>query len=216
LRASLAAAAPLITGPRYNIAPGTEVAAITTDREGSPRGELLRWGLVPAWAREPKLGVKMINARAETLGERPAYRGALKRLRCLIPADGFYEWQARPGARKQPFHITRANGEAFAFAGLWSIWHGGQDDELRTLTIITTAANDRMARVHARMPVILEPAAEALWLDPATDPGALQGLLHGLDAEDTRLRAVGTAVNNARYDGPDCLADPATLFPSGR
>ncbi len=201
------------TQPRFNIAPGSRVIAVNTDRDGTPRGELLRWGLVPAWAKDPSVGFKMINARAETLSERPAYRAPFARMRCLVPADGFYEWQAREGAPKQPFHITCADHRLFAFAGLWSVWHRGEEDELRTLTIITTAANPLMATVHARMPVILDRDAEALWLDPAATPAALRELLHGLSAEDTALRPVGTAVNNARFDGPQCLADPLPAVP---
>lgn len=208
LRERFAPAAALIDTPRYNIAPGTDVVALTTDREGAPRGELLRWGLVPPWAKDRAISSKMINARAETLTSRAAYRDAFARYRCLIPADGFYEWQARTAARKQPFHITLADGEPFAFAGLWSIWHRGQDDELRTLAIITTVANATLAQIHARMPVILMPDAEAVWLDSATPAAALEQLLHGLEPDRIRLRPVSTAVNDADYDGPDCLADP--------
>lgn len=202
-----APAARLFTGPRYNIAPTSEVVAVTTDRDGTPRGELLRWGFVPHWAKRPAAGARMINARAETLAQKPAYRDALARFRCLIPADGFYEWQAQAGKRRQPFHITRADREPFAFAGLWSVWHRGCDDELRTLTIITTAANPLIARVHDRMPVILTPDAEALWLDHGTPVGALAPLLHGLRADQMLLRPVSAAVNDVRCDGPECVAD---------
>jgi putative SOS response-associated peptidase YedK len=205
--------------PRYNVAPGTEVVAVTTDRDGTPRGELLRWGLVPTWAKDPAVGFKMINARAETLSEKPAYRTPFQRFRCLIPADGFYEWQARPGHSKQPFHVTRGDGGLFAFAGLCSVWHRGEADELRTCTIVTTAANQRMAPLHDRMPVILARGAEATWLDRATPIEALQPLLNGLTDEQTHLRPVSSAVNDVRNDGPECLADappaepaPGTLF----
>jgi putative SOS response-associated peptidase YedK len=193
--------------PRYNVAPGSEIVAVTTDRDGAPRGELLRWGLVPSWAKDPAVGFKMINARAETLAERPAYKGAFQRFRCLIPADGFYEWQPRDGRAKQPFHVTRSDGALFAFAGLWSVWHRGGTDELRTCTIITTTANELMATVHSRMPVILDREQEALWLDPAVPVPALQTLLHGLAADITELRPVSTAVNDAANDGPECLTD---------
>src|SRR5947209_10929745 len=117
---------------RYNVAPGDDVLAVTADREGRPRGELLRWGLVPSWARSPETGLKMINARVETVAERPAFRRAFERYRCLVLADGFYEWRRVPGAQKQAFHITRASAEPFAFAGLWSIWHGEDGRTLRT------------------------------------------------------------------------------------
>jgi putative SOS response-associated peptidase YedK len=198
-----------ITPPYYNITPTSEVLAVTTDRDGRPRGEHLRWGLVPNWAKDTKVGFKMINARAETLAERPAYRSAFERFRCLIPADGFYEWQAIAGeSRKQPFHITRADGELFAFAGLWSVWHRGEPEELRSCTIITTAANSAVARVHDRMPVILPREAEQRWLAHDAQLGELEPLLPGLPADEMVLRPVGPAVNDARYDGPECLLDP--------
>jgi putative SOS response-associated peptidase YedK len=198
--------------PRWNIAPGDEVLAVTTDREGAPRGELLRWGLVPSWADSPALGLKLINARVETVAEKPAFRGAFERFRCLVPADGFYEWQQRPGLPKQPFHITRSDRRPFAFAGLWSKWRerdAGRDaPALRTMSIITTAANEAIAPLHDRMPVILDPAAEAAWLDPGTPPELLRELCAGLAAPATDLRPVGTAVNDARHDAPDCLEPP--------
>ena len=183
--------------------------AVTTDRDGRPRGEHLRWGFVPNWAKDTRVGFKMINARAETLGERPAYRSAFERFRCLIPADGFYEWQPIPSEnRKQPFHLTRADGELFAFAGLWSVWRRGEPEELRSCTIITTAANSTVARVHDRMPVILPRESESDWLAHDTPVGELEHLLRGLPAEEIVLRPVGPAVNDARYDGPECLFDP--------
>ncbi len=193
---------------RFNVAPGDEVLAVTTDREGSPRGELLRWGLVPPWSRSPAGSAKMINARGETVAEKPAYRAAFERFRCLIIADGFYEWRRVEGRRSQAFHITPAAGGPFAFAGLWSVWHRDEPDALRSCTIITTAANETVAPLHDRMPVILgDQAQEEAWLDAATPPAALHDLLHGLAAAETSVRAVGPAVNDARYDGPECLAD---------
>jgi putative SOS response-associated peptidase YedK len=195
---------------RFNVAPGDDVVAVTTSKEGEPRGELLRWGLVPHWAKDAKTGFKMINARAETVAEKPAFRDALKTRRCLIAADGFYEWQTRPGQkRKQPFHITRSDGAPFAFAGLWAIWHGPDDEVLRTCTIVTTEANDLLADVHDRMPVILpDQDAEEAWLDHDRPHAALGELLVPLPGAQTAKRPVGFAVSDARYDGPDCLADP--------
>jgi putative SOS response-associated peptidase YedK len=193
---------------RYNVAPGDDVLAVTTDREGTPRGELLRWGLVPSWAKSPDTGLKMINARLETVAERPAFRRAFERYRCLIVADGFYEWRPTPGAPKQPFHITRGDGELFSFAGLWSIWHGEDGRKLRTCTIVTTAANAAIAPLHDRMPVILARADEPAWLDSSTVAGRLTEVLAGLPARDTSLTEVGFAVNDARYDGPECLQAP--------
>lgn len=197
---------------RYNVAPGDEVLAVTTDREGTPRGELLRWGLVPTWAQTPDTGLKMINARIETVAERPTYRSLIERFRCLIVADGFYEWQRAPDGHKQAFHIGRANGELFAFAGLWSIWHGDDGQKLRTCTILTTAANRALAPVHDRMPIILARPQERAWLGRDAAPHELLGELRGLPAGETELRPVGPAVNDARYDGPECLA-PATPIP---
>jgi putative SOS response-associated peptidase YedK len=193
---------------RFNVAPGDDVLAVTTDKEGIPRGEQLRWGLVPSWAKSPTPSAKMINARVETVAGKPAYRRPFERFRCLIIADGFYEWQRAGGAGKQAFHITRADRAPFAFAGLWSVWHAPDESTIRSCTIITTAANDAVAPLHDRMPVILEPAAEALWLDHATAPAVLFELMAGLDAERTELVPVGPAVNDARYDGPDCLDAP--------
>jgi putative SOS response-associated peptidase YedK len=197
---------------RFNVAPGDEVLAVTTDRQGKPRGELLRWGLVPSWAEAPDGRLKMINARVETVAERPAYRRAFERFRCLIIADGFYEWDIA----KQAVHITRSDREPFAFAGLWSIWRADDDGTgVRSCTIITTAANAAVAPLHDRMPVILHPDAENRWLDPSTTRQQLVELLAPLPAEQTVLRPVGPAVNDARYDGPECLAPPIpapTLF----
>jgi putative SOS response-associated peptidase YedK len=197
---------------RFNVAPGDDVLAVTTDRDGAPRGELLRWGLVPHWAETPEPPLKMINARAETLAERPAYREAFERFRCLILADGFYEWQATPSG-KRAFHITRSDGVPFAFAGLWSTWRR-DDAELRSCSIVTTHANPALAPLHDRMPVILEPTTEDAWLDSTTPRQVLTELLRPLADDETALREVGPAVNDARYDGPECLAAPPLPAPT--
>jgi putative SOS response-associated peptidase YedK len=193
---------------RYNVAPTDEVLTVTTDRSGEPRGELLRWGLVPSWADSPRIGAKLINARVETVAEKPAFRTAFARFRCLIVADGFYEWRRAAGEPKRPFHITRDDAAPFAFAGLWSIWHGPDEQTLRTCTIITRPANAAIAALHDRMPVILDPADEADWLDTSTPEGALREILAGLPAQRTALAEVGLAVNDARHDEPDCLDAP--------
>ena len=206
---------------RYNIAPGDDVLAVTTDRHGVPRGELLRWGLVPSWANVPDSRLKMINARVETVAERPAFRHPFGRFRCLIIADGFYEWQrSADNGRKRAFHISPAQSGPFAFAGLWSIWKGSAGEVLRSCTILTTAANAAVADLHDRMPVILHPEAEARWIAPSTPRPELMALLEPWEARATVIRPVGPAVNDARFDGPECLepppaetdAAPATLF----
>lgn len=196
--------------PRFNVAPADDVLAVTSDREGAQRGELLRWGLVPPWAESPALGAKMINARVETVTEKPAFRRAFERFRCLIVADGFYEWQPPAGGGpKRAFHVSRDDGRPFAFAGLWSSWHpSDRDENIRSCTILTGPANAAIAALHDRMPVILAPDEEAAWLDPSTPRLVLKDLLHGIDARHTKLRPVGQAVNDARYDGPECLAAP--------
>jgi len=190
---------------RFNVAPGDDILTVTTTKEDEPRGELLRWGLVPYWAKEEKVGYKMINARLETIHERPGFRDARH---CLIIADGFYEWEKLDG-RKQPWWVTRADGEPFAFAGLWSTWRRPDGSQLRSCSIITTAAFPSIEHVHDRMPVILTPSGEDAWLHSGEPP---RGVIEG----ELKLTAVGTAVNDARHDEPDCLDPPAeapaTLF----
>ena len=163
---------------------------------------------MPAWAKTPDTGLKMINARVETVAERAAFRRPFERYRCLIIADGFYEWQRQAAGPKQGFHITRSDGGMFAFAGLWSIWHDDQNKghTLRTCTILTTAANPAIASLHDRMPVILAPGTESAWLERSRPPDRLHELLRGLSRAETAVRSVGPAVNDARYDGPECLA----------
>ncbi len=222
LRARFGISESVALTPRFNIAPGDAILAITTDRAGAARAESLRWGLVPPFVKEPPRSGAMINARAETVAEKPAFRGAFARLRCLIPADGFYEWgrlgddpdpDARATGSKRAFHITQADHAPFAFAGLWSVWHGGTPEEIRSATILTTAANAQVAPLHDRMPVILTPDDEATWLAPETPTPVLSALLGGLGSDQLTLRPVGPAVNSARYDGPDCLADPPAEAP---
>ena len=193
---------------RFNVAPTDPVACVTTTRDGEPRGELLRWGLVPHWAKDPGLAAKLINARAETVAAKPAFRDAFARRRCLVVADGFYEWERRGPKARHPFHITRDDGAPFAFAGLWASWHGPGELVLRTCSIITTTANDAVGELHDRMPVILPADAEDAWLDPATPLAALGDLLRPFPTERTVLREVSRAVNDARHDAPDCLEAP--------
>jgi putative SOS response-associated peptidase YedK len=199
---------------RFNVAPTDEVACVTCTEDGTPQGALLRWGLVPHWAKDPALGAKMINARGETVAEKPAFSAAFARRRCLIVADGFIEWERRGPKARHPFHITRPDAQPFAFAGLWASWHGPGDRTLRTCSIITTQANSVVSELHDRMPVILDgPDAEEAWLDPATPEGLLHDLLVPLPPALTMLREVSRAVNDVRNDGPECLAPPEPAGP---
>jgi putative SOS response-associated peptidase YedK len=188
--------------PRYNVAPTQTVVTVTAD--GTRHLEQMRWGLVPAWAKDPKRGSRLINARAETLAERPAFRGVLRRRHCLIPADGFDEWAEGPGGRKarQPRYVRLTTGEPFAFAGLWDEWRppaGG--GPLRSCTVVTTAANALVAAFHRRMPVILAPEVEAVRLDPeVTDPAHVRSLLVPYPAEAMEAYPVSTAVNAVAND----------------
>ena len=180
VRERFALAPGTVVEPRFNIAPGQDALAVTTDRDGAPRADMLRWGLVPHWADDPKIGWRMINARAETAADKAAFRDPLRHRRCLILADGFYEWQRLGGKRKQPWWITLPTHEPFAFAGLWATWRPkGRDDvePLRTFTILTTAPSDDLREVHDRMPVLLPRDAEAAWLDHATPAAAVAELL---------------------------------------
>jgi putative SOS response-associated peptidase YedK len=190
---------------RFNVAPGDDILTVTTDKDGAPRGELLRWGLVPHWADDEKAGYKMINARLETIAERPGFRDARH---CLVIADGFYEWQQMPG-RKQPCWVTRADGEPFAFAGLWTTRRREDGSQLRSCSIVTTAAFGSIAHIHDRMPMILTPSGEDPWLHSGEPP---RGVIEG----ELKVTPVGTAVNDARHDAPDCLDPPepapASLF----
>jgi putative SOS response-associated peptidase YedK len=198
--------------PSWNVAPTTDVYAVLAD--GSTRHlDAFHWGLVPRWAKDVKIGSRMINARAETLATKGAYKHAFQRRRCIIPADGFYEWQKRPGQKtKQPYFIQRPDGEPYAFAGLWETWKGpdGKGDELlRSCTIITTTPNSEMAKIHDRMPVILPPDAWDTWLDPEQQDLDLLGrLLVPAPPQLITLRPISTQVNNVRNDGPE-LVDEA-------
>lgn len=197
---------------RYNIAPSQPVAIIRAEADGR-RLALVRWGLVPAWAKDTALGARLINARAETVAEKPAFRAALRQRRCLIPADGFYEWQAQAGG-KQPYYIRLAAGGAFAMAGLWERWHTPAGDWLESCTILTTTANDVVEPLHDRMPVILAPEQYARWLDRELhDPALLRELLAPFPARLLVAYPVSKAVNRVSNDGPALIqpgaGDPA-------
>ena len=193
--------------PRYNIAPSQQVAIVPNN--GDKSVEFFRWGLIPSWAKDPKIGNRMINARSETLAEKPSFRTAYKRRRCLILSDGFYEWKAEPGSKtKTPFYIRLKSEKPFAFAGLWERWSPNIDDDpLLSCTIITTSPNTLMETIHRRMPVILEPDGYDQWLDPGDQsPRQLDGLLTQYPAEEMMAYPVSRLVNRPSNDSPDCIA----------
>jgi putative SOS response-associated peptidase YedK len=246
------AAEPL--APDYNIAPTKPVHAVLTRRRpddrdaagaarddggdsaaggaapaGEPRTErqlrVVRWGLVPFWAKDIKIGSRMINARAETVSEKPAFRRAFAQRRCLLPADGYYEWQRRDGGPKQPIYISRADGRSLAFAGLYELWRDravppdDADAWLWTTTIITTSAPDDLGHIHDRMPMIIDPASWSDWLDPAGhDVSDLRSLLVPAATSGLTAYPVSTAVNSVRNNGPQLIepAEPAAPLAAGR
>jgi putative SOS response-associated peptidase YedK len=213
---------------RFNIAPSQPVPVIRMRAEppqGSVKGDSpifaetkigtvprelvwLRWGLVPSWAKDPAIGSRLINARAETAAEKPAFRMAMRRRRCLIVADGFYEWQ-RGGRKKQPYFIHLREDRTFAFAGVWEAWEGADHSTLETCAILTTAANELVSPLHDRMPVILCDACCAAWLDPAVeDPRQLAPLLRPYASDEMQAHPVGDFVNSPTHDSPRCI-EPA-------
>jgi putative SOS response-associated peptidase YedK len=215
--------------PDFNVAPTKPVYAVldrveqVSARSGDDTGNgaarkaerelrVVRWGLVPFWAKDVKIGSRMINARAETVAEKPAFRRAFGKRRCLLPADGYYEWQSQPGAAKQPIYISRADGSSLAFAGLYELWRDpavDRDDEdawLWTATVITTSAPDELGMIHDRMPMIIDPAAWADWLDPVNnDIADLRGLLSPAAASGLTTYPVSTEVNSVRNNGPQLI-----------
>lgn len=192
---------------RYNIAPTQLVAAI---RRRGDQAELasLRWGLIPFWADDKKVGARMLNARADTVAAKPAFREAFRKRRCLILADGYYEWQAL-GRLKQPYHHRLRDRSPFAFAGLWERWHKA-DESIESCTIITTDANGLVPAIHDRMPVILDRRGCELWLDPAIESAeALSALLRPYPAAEMCCAAVNPIVNSPHHDGPECIQPAA-------
>ena len=210
--------------PRYNIAPTQEVVAVraTPPAGAADAAEMgrravgesgagrhlvsLRWGLIPSWAKDPAIGARMINARAETLAEKPAFRSAFRKRRCLVAADGFYEWQTRSGGPKQPYRIARPDGGPFAFAGLWERWRNPTEGrDVESCTIVTTAANATLSPIHHRMPVILAPESYDLWLDPEAEQDRVRGLLAADPGMDLVATAISTRVNKVANDDPEVI-----------
>ena len=186
--------------PRYNIAPSQPVGVIVEIKPSARQYRLMQWGLIPSWAKDPTIGNRLINARAETAKEKPSFRAAFKRRRCLIPADSFYEWK-REDAKKQPYQFQYPGQPLFTFAGLWENWN-----DIETCTILTTKAKTNIKPYHHRMPVILDAKLHAQWLDPSqNDPTILEKLIQAIRTPTMEITPISKAINNARQDHPDCL-----------
>jgi putative SOS response-associated peptidase YedK len=191
--------------PRFNIAPTHMVAIVRNEQDPTRRElKLVKWGLIPFWAKDTKIAARFINARAESVAEKPAFRSAFKSRRCLVPADGFYEWK-KTGSSKEPYFIGRADGKPLAFAGLWERWKSPEGEIVETCTIITVDANDALRSIHDRMPAILKPEEYGVWLDSNVKPDALKELLRPFPADQTSGYRISDKVNKANYEGPDCV-----------
>lgn len=191
--------------PRYNIAPTQPVLAVRVSAQTRQREfTLFRWGLIPSWAKDPKMSTRMINARAETAAEKPAFRAAFRRRRCLIPATGFYEWQKRKEG-KQPYFITMQDGRPFAMAGLWEYWLAADGSEIDSCAILTTQPNELVRPLHNRMPAIIHKADFDAWLDPSAPLELLRHLLRPFPANHMRAYPVSRLVNNPANDAPQCI-----------
>jgi putative SOS response-associated peptidase YedK len=194
----------LQTEPRYNVAPTQQVVTVLCDE--TKHLALLRWGLIPSWAKDESIGNKMINARAETLAEKPSFKRLLTSKRCLVVADGFYEWK-KEGRSKTPMYFTLKSKEPFAFAGLWDTWHSPDGEPIRTCTLITTQPNDLVSPVHDRMPAILTPDLREEWLDPKLrDHEQLLSFLKAYPAEEMTVRPVSRLVNSPQSEGAELIA----------
>jgi len=190
-------------GPRYNIAPSQQTPVISNRDPG--KLSFMKWGLVPSWAKDPKIGYRMINARSETAAEKPSFRTAFKRRRCLIPADGYFEW-AKQGKKKTPMYITHAERDLFAFAGLWESWKQPDESWLHTCAILTTRANEKIEPIHHRMTVILEPQDYELWLAPRElSPAEWLPLMMGPTPDQLQYHEVSTQVNKPVNDNPTVI-----------
>ena len=191
---------PFAFEPRYNVAPSQEVMVIRQQANTQPETEMLKWGLVPFWAKDSEIGSRMINARAETVAEKPAFRQAFKQRRCVILADGFYEWHTEEG-RKTPYFISFKVDHPFGMAGLWENWHANDQPPLETCTIITTAASRSISRLHERMPVILDAPTTMDWIQPECEPDALLAMLKSCDDGEIQAWPVSRTVNNPANQG---------------
>jgi putative SOS response-associated peptidase YedK len=195
--------------PRYNIAPSQIVPVIRNLQPGAESREMAgcKWGLIPYWAKDPKIGNNLINAKAETISEKPSFKYAFTKRRCLIPADGFYEWRKRGKEPSQPIYVRKRDGGLFAFAGLWEAWKTPEGEAIETCTIITVEPNEFISKIHHRMAVILKPDDEAAWIDPKSKSDDLLRLLRPYESDDLEAFLVSRAVNSPAYDSPACI-DP--------
>ena len=190
--------------PRYNIAPTQPVATVLQTSARERQFQLLRWGLIPAWAKDATMGSRLINARAETVAEKPSFRSAFRHRRCLVIADGFYEWRRQDG-KKQPFYFRMQNQQPFAFAGLWEHWQDPKGEAINSCTILTTEANELLQQIHERMPVILNPKDYDMWLDPTMQIEQLQQLLQPYSSAVMTSYPVSTKVNKPTNDTPELI-----------
>uniref|UniRef100_A0A7C2NT10 Abasic site processing protein n=1 Tax=Schlesneria paludicola TaxID=360056 RepID=A0A7C2NT10_9PLAN len=199
---------------RYNIAPTQEVVSIRHDDQSRRVAEFLKWGLVPQWAKDPSIGNRLLNARSESVAEKPAFRNAFRRRRCIVPASGYYEWPETKSQVKQPWHFYRKTGEPLALAGLWERWMSPTGQTLETCSLLTTEPNPFVAHWHDRMPVLLSDDQIDAWLDPSlTDVSALQRFLVPCPDDWLAADAVSTFVNSSRHEGPECLSPVAAERP---
>ena len=193
--------------PRYNIAPTQAVGTVLKlSGHQDKQFRMLHWGLIPRWAKDPKMGARLINARAETVAEKPAFKSAFQKRRCLVVADGFYEWQAQENKKhKQPFYFRLKDGRPFAFAGLWEHWEDANQEAIESCTLITTEANELMQPIHNRMPVILAPQDYDLWLNPEVKTPELLQILCSYSSDEMMAYPVSQAVNKPSNDSAQCI-----------
>jgi len=195
---------PFTLPPRYNIAPSQDAPVIVNLEE--PSLKMFRWGLIPSWAKDPSIGQRMINARAETVQEKPSYKRLIRKKRCLVIADGFYEWRKDPnGKTKTPVRVILRSKGLFSFAGLWDSWKNSEGVETNSFTIITTEANDAIRTIHERMPVILHPENEEAWLAPKTDISKVLHFLNPFPSQEIEAYPVSRLVNSPTQDNPECI-----------
>ena len=198
--------------PRYNVVPSQTIPIVREDVEGSRELTFVRWGLIPSWAKDISIGNSLINARSETAAEKPSFRSAFKRRRCVIPSGGFYEWQRQDGKRKQPWYFRMADGSPVSIAGLWEHWQGSDGQIIESCSILTTSANELMAPIHDRMPVILSHEDHATWLNPKlTDGAPLKALCRPCPADLLNAYPVSPMVNSPKNDSADCI-EPIRIF----